>query len=97
MDKKVRVYIEIEQNSNLKFEYNHNTKNLELDRILQEPFVYPYPYGFILDTKAKDDDELDALILTNKKRISFDILFFYLLISFYQNSSLLGQHQLKLV
>ena len=67
MDKKVRVYIEIEKDSNLKFEYNHNTKNLELDRILQEPFVYPYPYGFILDTKAKDDDELDALILTNKK------------------------------
>jgi inorganic pyrophosphatase len=69
MDKKVKVYIEIEKDSNLKFEYNHNTKNLELDRILQEPFVYPYPYGFILNTKAKDDDELDALFPSTGYRI----------------------------
>lgn len=66
MDIKVRVYIEIEKNSNQKFEYNHNTKKLELDRVLKKPFVYPYPYGFILNTKAKDDDELDILILTEK-------------------------------
>lgn len=67
MDIKVRVYIEIEKDSNQKFEYNHSTKKLELDRVLKKPFVYPYPYGFILNTKAKDDDELDILILTEKK------------------------------
>ena len=67
MDKKVRVYIEIEKDSNQKFEYNPETKTLELDRVLKEPFVYPYPYGFATNTKAKDNDELDILILTNKK------------------------------
>jgi inorganic pyrophosphatase len=66
MDIPVRVYIEIEKDSNQKYEYNHNTKTLELDRVLKEPFVYPYNYGFIVGTKAKDNDELDALILTNK-------------------------------
>ena len=65
MDIPVRVYVEIEKDSNQKYEYNHNTKSLELDRVLKDPFVYPYNYGFIVGTKAKDNDELDALILTN--------------------------------
>jgi inorganic pyrophosphatase len=66
MDQKVKVYIEIEKNSNLKFEYNHTNNELELDRILDKPHVYPYAYGFIINTIAKDLDELDALILTDK-------------------------------
>jgi inorganic pyrophosphatase len=66
MDQKVKVYIEIEKNSNLKFEYNHTNNEIELDRILDKPYVYPYAYGFIINTIAKDLDELDALILTDK-------------------------------
>ena len=66
MDKKVTVFIEIEKDSNEKFEYNHETKTLELDRILESPYFYPYSYGFIPNTKAKDNDELDILIVTNK-------------------------------
>jgi len=66
MDEKVTVFIEIEKDSNQKFEYNHETKTLELDRILEAPYFYPYPYGFIPNTKAKDNDELDILIVTNK-------------------------------
>ena len=67
MDRKVTVFIEIEKDSNKKFEYNHETKTLELDRILEAPYFYPYPYGFIPNTKAKDSDELDILIITDKK------------------------------
>ena len=67
LDKKIKVYIEIEKDSNQKYEYNHNTKSLELDRILDYPFTYPFAYGFALNTKAKDNDELDILILTNKE------------------------------
>jgi len=66
MDQKVKVYIEIEKNSNFKYEYNHTNNELELDRILDKPHVYPYAYGFIINTIAKDLDELDALILTDK-------------------------------
>jgi len=66
MDRKVRVYIEIEKGSNQKFEYNKMNRKLELDRVLKPPFTYPYSYGFIVDTLGKDGDELDVLIMTDK-------------------------------
>jgi inorganic pyrophosphatase len=67
MDQCVTVYIEIEQDSNLKYELNKETNTLDLDRILPYPYYYPYSYGFITKTLAMDDDELDALIITNKR------------------------------
>ena len=63
-DNKVMVYIEIEQFSNIKYEYDKTKQRLEIDRILNKPFVYPYAYGFICGTLASDGDELDVLILT---------------------------------
>ena len=63
---KVDVYIEIEKNSNIKYEYDKKNKKLEIDRVLDKPFVYPYAYGFIPNTMADDKDELDALIITDK-------------------------------
>lgn len=66
MDKKVVVYIEIEKDSNQKYELNKETNKLELDRILPYPYYYPYCYGFIEETIATDEDELDALIITNE-------------------------------
>ena len=65
-DGKVPVYIEIEKDSNMKYEFCKEQKKLILDRILPEPYVYPYAYGYIVGTKAMDGDELDILILTNK-------------------------------
>lgn len=67
MNNKVTVYIEIEQFSNIKYEYDKIKKELYIDRILDDPYVYPYSYGFIPNTLADDNDELDALILSNKK------------------------------
>ena len=67
MDKKVTVFIEIEKESNMKYELNKTTKLLELDRTLPYPYYYPYCYGFITNTLAMDNDELDALIITDKK------------------------------
>jgi len=64
---KIKVYIEIEQNSNMKYEFNKKTNKLELDRILPDPFVYPYSYGYIPNTLAEDGDDLDILIITNKE------------------------------
>ena len=66
-DKLVRVYIEIEKDSNLKYELNKDTNKLDLDRTLPYPYYYPCAYGFIENTLAMDDDELDAVILTDKK------------------------------
>jgi inorganic pyrophosphatase len=67
MDRKVTVYIEIEKDSNMKYEFNKETKKLELERILPYPYRYPYCYGYIVNTLALDGDELDALIITDKE------------------------------
>jgi len=66
MDARIRVYIEIEKGSNMKYETCKDTKALVLDRVLPAPYVYPYPYGYIVDTRAADGDELDVLILTER-------------------------------
>jgi inorganic pyrophosphatase len=63
---KINVFIEIEQYSNKKFEFDKKSQTLELDRVLPYPYFYPYCYGFIPNTLAQDGDELDALIITNK-------------------------------
>lgn len=69
----VTVYIEIEKNSNEKYEFCKDANALVLDRILPHPYYYPFPYGYILNTKAMDGDELDILLLTNEpvKRDTF--------------------------
>jgi len=63
---KVTVYIEIEQHSSIKYEFDKNENKLLVDRILPDSFVYPYAYGFIPNTLAMDGDDLDALIITDK-------------------------------
>ena len=65
MDKLVNVYIEIEQYSNQKYEFDKNENKLVLDRVLNYPYFYPYCYGFIPGTLADDNDELDILIITD--------------------------------
>jgi len=68
----VKVYIEIEKDSNMKYEYNKQSQQLELDRILPAPFVYPFAYGFIPNTLAADGDDLDALIIHPDVSICMD-------------------------
>ena len=61
----IDVFIEIEKGSDHKYEYNHETHTLQLDRVLTPPHVYPFAYGFIPGTRADDGDELDILVLTD--------------------------------
>jgi inorganic pyrophosphatase len=65
-DQKVKAYIEIERFSNVKYEYDKNRRELVIDRLLKEPFIYPYAYGFIPNTIAEDGDDLDILIISDK-------------------------------
>lgn len=69
-DNKIRVYIEIENGSNIKYEFCKKNKKLIVDRILDDPFVYPYSYGFIPNTIAEDGDELDILLLTEENIVN---------------------------
>lgn len=70
MDSLIKVYIEIEQYSNIKYEYDKTEEKLLVDRILEYPYFYPYAYGFIPNTIGNDNDELDILIITDKKIIN---------------------------
>jgi inorganic pyrophosphatase len=57
------VVIEIPRGSRNKYEVDHETGRVYLDRVLFTPFVYPTDYGFFENTLGGDGDPLDALVL----------------------------------
>ncbi len=59
------VIIEIPFRSNVKYELDHDTNRIVVDRILQTSMMYPANYGFIDHTLAADGDPLDALVISN--------------------------------
>jgi inorganic pyrophosphatase len=63
MDEYIDVVIEIPRGSRNKYEIDHETGRIRLDRRLFSATVYPADYGFVPDTLAEDDDPLDVLVL----------------------------------
>jgi inorganic pyrophosphatase len=57
------VVIEIPKGQRNKYEMDHETGRIRLDRMLFTATRYPSDYGFIEDTLADDGDPLDALVL----------------------------------
>jgi inorganic pyrophosphatase len=57
------VTIEIPKGSRNKYEVDHHSGRLRLDRTLFTATQYPADYGFIDDTLGQDGDPLDALVL----------------------------------
>lgn len=57
------VTIEIPQGSRNKYEVDHATGRIRLDRMLFTATRYPADYGYIEDTLGEDGDPLDALVL----------------------------------
>jgi inorganic pyrophosphatase len=57
------VIIEIPKGQRNKYEMDHATGRIRLDRMLFTSTRYPSDYGFIEDTLADDGDPLDALVL----------------------------------
>jgi len=62
---KVDVVIEIPQGSQNKYEVNHETGQVRLDRVLYSPMHYPAEYGFIAETLGEDGDPIDVLVLAS--------------------------------
>ncbi len=60
----VNVIVEIPRGCQNKYEYDHDTHMIKLDRHLLVSMGYPAEYGFIPDTLGGDGDPLDALVLT---------------------------------
>ena len=57
------VTIEIPKGNRNKYELDHATGRIRLDRMLFTSTRYPDDYGFIEDTLGEDGDPLDALVL----------------------------------
>ena len=55
--------IEIPRGSRNKYEVDHATGRVHLDRVLYTPFVYPVDYGYFEHTLGGDGDPLDAMVL----------------------------------
>ncbi len=60
------VTIEIPAGSRNKYEMDHHTGRVRLDRMLFTATRYPADYGFIEDTLGEDGDPLDALVILDE-------------------------------
>ncbi len=60
---RIHVIVEIPGNTRNKYEFDHETGILRLDRVLSSPLHYPADYGLIPQTLYDDGDPLDVLVL----------------------------------
>ena len=62
----VDVFVEIPRGSRAKYELDHKSGHIRLDRVLHSSVHYPADYGFVMDTLGGDGDPLDALIIVEE-------------------------------
>jgi inorganic pyrophosphatase len=62
----VTMIVEVPKGSRNKYEMDHDSGEIFLDRMLFTATRYPADYGFIPETLAEDDDPLDALVLVSE-------------------------------
>jgi inorganic pyrophosphatase len=66
----VEAIVEIPRGSRNKYEFDHATGAIRLDRVLYSSVHYPADYGFIPGTLAPDGDPLDVLIIVEEPTFS---------------------------
>jgi inorganic pyrophosphatase len=62
----IEVFVEIPRGSRNKYEFDEETRQFHLDRVLFSSVHYPTDYGFIPGTRAEDGDHLDVLLVVNE-------------------------------
>ena len=65
----VEVIVEIPKGSRNKYEIDHHSGELWLDRHLFTATSYPADYGFVPNTLAEDGDPLDVLVLLDEPTV----------------------------
>ena len=60
------IVVEIPKGSRNKYEFDHETGTIFLDRMLFTSMQYPADYGFIDGTLGQDGDPLDALVFVGE-------------------------------
>jgi inorganic pyrophosphatase len=61
----INVVVEIPKGSNVKYEIDSESGAVFVDRKLFTAMFYPCNYGFVPQTKEKDGDPVDVLVLGN--------------------------------
>ena len=62
----IDVVVEIPRGTRNKYELDHATGRIRLDRRLFSATVYPAEYGFVDQTLGEDGDPLDALVILDE-------------------------------
>ncbi len=70
----INVVVEIPKGSHNKYEFDDKTGIFRLDRILYPPLFYPADYGFIPQTRSRDGDHLDAVVLGDEPLASGSVV-----------------------
>lgn len=66
MAETIQAVIEIPRGSRNKYEMEHDSGQIRLDRVLYSSVHYPTDYGFIPGTLAEDGDPLDILVIVEE-------------------------------
>ena len=59
----IDMIVEIPRNSNVKYEFDKELKQMRCDRIISTSMLYPGNYGYIPKTLSGDGDPLDILLI----------------------------------
>lgn len=59
----VDVIVEVPKGSRNKYEFDHESGRIKLNRVLFSAVHYPADYGYIEGTLAEDGDEVDILVM----------------------------------
>jgi inorganic pyrophosphatase len=62
----VQTVIEIPRGSRNKYEFDHESGIIRLDRVLYSSVHYPTDYGFVAGTLSTDGDPLDVLVVVEE-------------------------------
>ncbi len=66
----VNVLVEVPKGCRNKYEFDHESGRIKLDRVLFSAVHYPADYGFIPGTLAEDGDEVDILVIIQEPTFS---------------------------
>lgn len=63
--KEIDVFIEIPKGSSVKYEIDKQTGHLVVDRFIYTAMGYPFNYGYIPNSHAKDGDAVDVMVVSS--------------------------------
>ncbi len=61
----INIFIEIPKHSPVKYEIDKETGLLVVDRFMYTAMSYPFNYGYVPGTKAKDGDAVDVMVISS--------------------------------